>query len=178
MPLYEYYCADCHGVFELLRPARESSDPQACPECDEDSRRIVSNFEAFTVRDGAPRRLPDDGTYWHLGEKVGSPINGPTIPGEHPELSRKRRGPQKPPTVEELERHEFTKAGLRERAQIQRDSGRTPVADSEVEKRSRRFEQRTRRTAARANLSRRRKPNVETTARTASGKHEPTRKKQ
>ena len=32
MPVYEYYCEPCNGVFELLRPARESSKAQPCPE--------------------------------------------------------------------------------------------------------------------------------------------------
>ena len=178
MPLYEYYCADCHGVFELLRSTRESSHPQPCLECDEDSRRIVSNFEAFTFREGAARRIPDDGTYWHLGKKVRTPINSPTIAGAHPELERKKRGPPKPPTVEELERHQLTKAALRERGQIDLDSGRSPTVHTEEEQQLRKFERRARGTAAQAKLKRRRKPNVETTARTASGKHERTRKKQ
>ena len=31
MPLYEYYCSDCNGVFELLRPAKQAGDAQPQP---------------------------------------------------------------------------------------------------------------------------------------------------
>jgi len=30
----------------------------------------MSSFMAFTYRDGYPRRIPDKGTYWHLGKEV------------------------------------------------------------------------------------------------------------
>ena len=29
MPLYEYYCQPCHGVFEELRPMREASEAES-----------------------------------------------------------------------------------------------------------------------------------------------------
>lgn len=65
MPMYEYYCADCNGVFELLRPVREASNPQPCPVCDHDSKRLMpTDFAAFVVREGLPRRIPDTGKYW------------------------------------------------------------------------------------------------------------------
>jgi len=65
MPLYEYYCADEHAVFELLRPVREASNPQPCPSCDAESRRLMpKDFAAFVVREGLPRRVPDTGKYW------------------------------------------------------------------------------------------------------------------
>lgn len=76
MPLFEYYCAPCDGVFELLRPAREGGSPQPCPVCDEDAERMVSQTGAiYTFREGKARRLPDDGTYSHLGRKVPKPIS-------------------------------------------------------------------------------------------------------
>lgn len=76
MPLFEYYCEPCDGVFELLRPARAASEPQPCPVCDEDAKRLVSkSWSAYTFREGKPRRLPDDGTYSHLGRKVPKPIS-------------------------------------------------------------------------------------------------------
>ena len=66
MPLYEYYCRECDGAFELLRPVREAAKAQPCPVCDEDADRIVSKeWSAFIFRDGYSRRLPDDGGYWH-----------------------------------------------------------------------------------------------------------------
>lgn len=107
MPLYEYYCEPCNGVFELIRPAREASKPQPCPECDEDAKRIVSReWSAFIHRDGLPRRLPDDGGYWHLGKKVSQPLKGSIDSGlRHPELKYEPR--EKAPTLEEIERFEF-----------------------------------------------------------------------
>lgn len=65
MPLYEYICSDGHGMFELLRPVREASNPQPCPQCDAESRRVMpKDFAAFVVREGLPRRVPDTGKYW------------------------------------------------------------------------------------------------------------------
>ena len=83
MSLYEYYCEDCHGVFELLRPPREASTNQPCPECDADAKRIVSDFQAFVFRDGYPRKIPDDGTHWHLGTKVKESINKAVQPTKY-----------------------------------------------------------------------------------------------
>ena len=70
MPLYEYYCEPCNGIFESIRPMREASLPVPCPECNRDAGRIMSSFNAFTFRDGYPRRLPDKGTFWHMGKEV------------------------------------------------------------------------------------------------------------
>lgn len=100
MPIYEYYCGDCNGVFELLRPARQASQDQPCPQCDASSKRIVSrDFMAFIHREGYPRRIPDDGSYYHLGQKVSAALTGGD--GFHPELNP--REPLAAPSVEELE---------------------------------------------------------------------------
>ncbi len=32
MPLYEYLCQPCNGIFEELRPMSEASDPVPCPQ--------------------------------------------------------------------------------------------------------------------------------------------------
>ena len=176
MPLYEYYCDDCHGVFELLRPQREASDPQPCPECDADSPRIVSAFEAFTFRDGLPRKIPDDGTYWHLGQKVSSPIAGPTQPNEHPELAKKKRRPPVPPTVEEIEAHALVAREFDQASRERHEAGLGNVVNTEAEKKLNAFDKRMRQTAGQAKLKRRRKPNAETTARTATGRHGSSRK--
>lgn len=86
MPLYEYYCESCDGVFELIRAMRHSTDPADCPECSGPCQRIMSEFSAFTMRDGYPRRVPDKGTYWHLGKEVKTLPN--SLPhGQHPELA-------------------------------------------------------------------------------------------
>lgn len=70
MPLYEYYCKHCHGVFEEIRQMRDASDPSPCPECAREAPRMMSTFAAFTMRDGYPRKIPDKGTYWHMGKEV------------------------------------------------------------------------------------------------------------
>ncbi len=45
MPLYEYYCPSCQGVFETLRPAKEADAPVTCPSCQHaSSQRILSLF--------------------------------------------------------------------------------------------------------------------------------------
>ena len=89
MPLYEYYCEPCNGIFEALRPLKEASEPFPCPVCDKEGRRIMpTSFNAFTFRDGYPRRIPDKGTYWHLGKEVKSPVTGPVRPNEHPEINK------------------------------------------------------------------------------------------
>lgn len=97
MPLYEYFCEPCNGIFEELRPMREATEPVPCPECYRDAPRIMpTSFAAFTFREGYPRRIPDDGKYYHLGQKVSKPITGGR-PNEHPEINKpepKRRRPR------------------------------------------------------------------------------------
>jgi putative FmdB family regulatory protein len=89
MPLYEYYCKDCDGVFELIRPVRQSTTPQPCPECDREVERLMSvDVAAFTVRDGLPRRIPDRGTYWHMGKEVSRPVNEAAFAYEHPDIHK------------------------------------------------------------------------------------------
>ena len=96
MPVYEYYCAHCDGIFEALRPMRQASDPVSCMQCARDARRIMpTSFTAFTFREGYPRRLPDKGTYWHLGQEVKSRIKGPFRPFEHPEVTPPKTPPRR-----------------------------------------------------------------------------------
>lgn len=96
MPVYEYYCKPCDGIYEALRPMREASDPVPCPECDRDGMRIMpTSFAAFTFREGMPRRLPDKGTYWHLGKEVKQRIKGPFKAFEHPEINKPKPPPRK-----------------------------------------------------------------------------------
>ena len=88
MPLYEYLCQPCNGIFEELRPIREASEPVPCPQCFKDAKRIMpTSFAAFTFREGYPRRIPDDGGYYHLGKKVTKAITG-GVPNEHPEINK------------------------------------------------------------------------------------------
>ena len=94
MPLYEYYCGSCDGIFEALRTMREAGEPAPCPVCNRDAQRIMpTSFAAFTMRDGLPRRIPDRGTYWHLGKEVKHRQTRGSVT-DHPEL----RKPTPPPT--------------------------------------------------------------------------------
>lgn len=91
MPVYEYYCKRCDGVFETIRPVREASAPAPCPVCARKAQRIPpTSFSAFTMREGYPRAIPDRGTYYHLGKEVKRPITGPVKMNEHPELQKPR----------------------------------------------------------------------------------------
>lgn len=88
MPLYEYFCSPCNGIFEELRPMREATEPVPCPQCYKDAARIMpTSFSAFTFRDGYPRRIPDDGSYYHLGKKVKNLVTS-ARPNEHPEINK------------------------------------------------------------------------------------------
>ncbi len=115
MPVYEFYCDPCDGIFEALRPMREAADPVPCPVCDRDGRRIMpTTFMAFTFREGYPRCLPDKGTYWHLGKEVKSRIKGAFKPFEHPEINKPKPPPKKSKgdlSVEKEKRHLRQKEG-------------------------------------------------------------------
>jgi putative FmdB family regulatory protein len=95
MPVYEYFCQACNGIFEELRPMRESADPVPCPECYKDAPRIMpTSFAAFTFREGYPRRIPDDGKYYHRGKKVNKLVTSGR-PNEHPEVDKPTPKPRK-----------------------------------------------------------------------------------
>ena len=124
MPLYEYYCDPCDGIFEVLRPMREASDPVPCPVCERDGGRIMpTSFAAFTYRDGYPRKLPDKGTYWHLGQEVKQRVTGGMKPFQHPEINkpqparRKSKGEiaveKEKTNLREKERKKMLASGLR-----------------------------------------------------------------
>jgi putative FmdB family regulatory protein len=114
MPLYEYYCGSCHGVFEELRQIRNAADPAGCPECGRDAPRIMSGFTAFTMRDGYPRKIPDKGTYWHMGQEVSKPATR-FVDNTHPELARPK--PKRRATKAEA-------ADTREQSRLKRSDAR------------------------------------------------------
>ena len=125
MPLYEYYCESCDGIFEALRSMRESSEPSPCPVCDRDGRRVMpTSFAAFTFRDGVPRRIPDRGTYWHLGKEVSKPITGGGVAYEHPEINKPT--PRAVPTAAEVDEHFEVEHLKQQHAKQLQDSGITP----------------------------------------------------
>jgi hypothetical protein len=76
---------------------------------------MPTSFSAFTFREGYPRRIPDKGTYWHLGKEVKRPITGPVRVGEHPEINKRR--PPSPKSRGEIEIE-------RDRAHVQRKEER------------------------------------------------------
>ena len=115
MPLYEYYCERCNGVYEALRPMREASLPVPCPECDRDGQRIMSSFSAFVFRDGLPRRIPDKGTYWSWDGEVKRPQTR-GMPWEHPENKKPDDEPQPMEgDVEEKKERRIAKRTAKER---------------------------------------------------------------
>ncbi len=117
MPLYEYYCEPCNGIFEALRPIKEAALPVPCPVCHRDGQRIMpTSFMAFSFRDGYPRRIPDRGTYWHLGKEV-KKLPKRMRHYEHPELTEPKpaKRPTKGEKKEEKERAVEAKKGKRYR---------------------------------------------------------------
>jgi putative FmdB family regulatory protein len=96
MPLYEFYCKRCDGVFEARRELKDASAPAPCPVCAKKAKRIPpTSFSAFVMRDGYPRAIPDRGTYYHLGKEVKKRISGPVRMNEHPEINKPRPKPKK-----------------------------------------------------------------------------------
>lgn len=172
MPLYEYRCRGCGETFELLRSVREASQPQSCPACDHDAQRIVpAEFQAFTLRQGLYRKLPDNRTFWHYDQRVSNPVNSAAPAGEHPELRRQKLGPERPPTAEEREAFDHRLAVRLEHEAESLASGRPPIRDLHEERKTKAFVGRVRRTRTQAKEQARRDPNADTTPRTASGTH-------
>jgi putative FmdB family regulatory protein len=128
MPLYEYLCKHCDGVFETMRPISQASDPAPCPVCAKKAQRIPpTSFNAFTMRDGYPRRIPDRGTYWHLEKEVKSPITGAARMNEHPEINKpKPKRKKSKGEVSAIEDREHMKA--KEHRKML-DSGIMPMAE-------------------------------------------------
>ena len=125
MPLYEYYCQNCSGVFEALRSLREASEPSPCPLCDRECARIMpTSFVAFSVREGLARQLPDRGTYWHLGKEVKAMNTGGVPAFEHPELYKP--APKKEPSPAEKDGIVEVDELKRRHAEMLDDSGERP----------------------------------------------------
>ena len=102
MPVYEFFCKPCDGVFETIRPVARSSEAAPCPVCGKKAGRMMpTSFSAFTMREGYPRSIPDRGTYYHLGKEVKKPISGPTRMNEHPEINKPKPKPR--PSKGEIE---------------------------------------------------------------------------
>lgn len=178
MPIYEYYCAECNGVFEQLMSAKRASEAQPCPQCDAESRRIMpTEFQAFTVRDGAPRRIPDRGTYWHFEQEVGRPVTETVQLNEHPDLFFDKYGPEQPPTAEEQDEFAEKLMSRLDYEESALNAGVAPTDDTYQRQNMQQFVDRTRKTAAAAEALRRKQPNEASTPKTRSGQHETPPKK-
>jgi len=136
MPVYEYLCKHCDGIFEAIRPMSQASDPAPCPVCSRKARRVPpTSFAARTMREGYPRAIPDRGTYYHLGKEVKTRITGTTRMNEHPELAKPRPKPTKSKGEREIVRerkHEKAKEEARKRRDgVPRIIDRTPRRDDD-----------------------------------------------
>ena len=88
---------------------------------------MPTSFTAFSYRDGYPRRIPDDGKFYHLGKKVNSLITS-GLPNQHPEIDKpapkKRRTKGEKSDIAEMRR-------LALKGELS-DTYGNPVAASEV----------------------------------------------
>lgn len=48
MPLYEFYCAKCNAIDEVVRPIAQATLKYACPECKSDTERRYSTPQVIT----------------------------------------------------------------------------------------------------------------------------------
>lgn len=60
MPLYEFYCADCRGKFELLTTYEKSRGEIACAACSGTNVRRLLSVVARPVRSGSEDSFADD----------------------------------------------------------------------------------------------------------------------
>lgn len=54
MPFYGYRCDDCEVEFDVRKPMSESGTLEKCPECGEDTRKLVVPCGFVLVGDGFP----------------------------------------------------------------------------------------------------------------------------
>ncbi len=134
MPLYEYYCEPCDGIFELIRPVSRSSDPQPCPVCDGDGERLMpTQVHAFTMRGGMPRRIPDKGLYWTTKGQSTKPMTSSDLSKIEPFLVKedKVRRASTVMTQEEIEAGAPPPLEVRERVKGSKSRGRRLAESSE-----------------------------------------------
>ncbi|MBI5285258.1 MAG: zinc ribbon domain-containing protein [Chloroflexi bacterium] len=128
MPVYEYFCKSCDGVFETMRPIAQASDPAPCPVCAKKAHRIPpTSFSAFTMRDGYPRSIPDRGTYYHLEKEVKRPVTGSVRMNEHPEINKPR--PKRKKSKGEIAAIEDRQSMMAKEQRKMLDSGIAPIAE-------------------------------------------------
>lgn len=76
MPLYEYYCADCRGKFELLMSYEASGAPMACTKCRGTNTRKMFSVFARASRGGEAFGGDDGGEYGDDGFDGGCSCGG------------------------------------------------------------------------------------------------------
>ncbi len=59
MPIYEFYCADCHTLFSFLARTPNTRKRPGCPRCKRP--RLERRASAFAISSGRAERDPDDG---------------------------------------------------------------------------------------------------------------------
>ena len=60
MPVYEFYCQDCHAIFNFLSRGINTSKRPSCPRCNRpELQRQVSRFAISKNRREEPEGLPD-----------------------------------------------------------------------------------------------------------------------
>jgi putative FmdB family regulatory protein len=65
MPVYEYYCSDCHNKFETLRSMAAANDPVECSSCGA-TKHVNRTISTFARTRGSAADA------WNSGESGGS----------------------------------------------------------------------------------------------------------
>ncbi len=58
MPIYEFYCADCHRIFSFLSRKVDTEKRPACPRCGR--RELARRVSAFAISKGRPEPAPSE----------------------------------------------------------------------------------------------------------------------
>lgn len=59
MPLYEYYCAECHTKFDALRPMDKADTAIQCKHCESmRTSRVLSLFATHTKAEASSSSAP------------------------------------------------------------------------------------------------------------------------
>jgi len=60
MPIYEFYCADCHRIFSFLSRAIDTAKQPACPRCHRPN--LTRKVSSFAISKGRKEADTPDGT--------------------------------------------------------------------------------------------------------------------
>ena len=53
MPVYEYVCIACEHRFDKRRSYESAGEPETCPLCGAEARKLISHFSAFNRLGGS-----------------------------------------------------------------------------------------------------------------------------